>query len=385
MADHRPDIYREGDKWIIRASSMSFCTQRLVAQGLGMEGMDAPDVVQRGYDEGADNEARLLNAWRGGSESGVEVIGPYADRYKGLTLPKWKGLDPRDASSYMQSSDGGVLYPHSRLDMLDDGQFTVEWAVGNAILRGHMDGIGQCYEAPAGVDSLVGDRVMEEGKLLGLDYWKKWLKRGWGAFPHYAMQVSTYGYATGLPVVFIVGRKVRRDDGGVDIPEIHVTWIEPGELPVGRGVVMARVVRLARLCEAGDLSAVGGCDRDDWPCPVSYLHDGVKVMVEEAEALPVVEVATDQVTEFVTALEMWERAAKSASTADKDKKAMAKVLADVIAECGVDPDTRTVVRGGGREVEWYVEERKETVVKGYTMRYAKVRKMAGRNTTLTNE
>lgn len=374
MADHRPDVYRERDRWIVRASSMSYCTQRLVAQGLGHERMAVPETVQRGYDEGAGNEERLLRMWRNPELAG-EVIGPYSDRFAGKSLPKWKGLDANDPASYMQKSSGGILFPHCRHDYLSDGQFTVEWKIGNAVLRGHMDGVGQCYQAD--VDSgMVGTRVVEEGKLLGPDYWKKWLNRGWAAFPHYAMQVSVYGHATGLPVAFIVGEKVRKDDGTVSIPRIHVTWLENDELPVSKGAVVARALKIARLCEAGDLGEVGGCDRDDWPCPVSYLHDGTRagVVIADGEGLPMVEVENGKIDEFLAALGRYETVAQIATAAEKDKKAAGKVLADVVEACGVDKDTRTLVRGGGREVEWYVEERKGYTVADTVVRYAKVKK-----------
>jgi len=283
MADHRPDAYFHDGKLILRASALGFCDKRIVAGALGHEPLPTPDALQRAFDEGADNEDRVLKMWRNGDR----VEGPYAVAHADDQgqLPQWFGLDPSAAGSYKTHRDASDAFPHCTLGVLDDDQFTVEWTVGNVggypvVIRGHMDGIAQCFAACADGEMATGVRVVEEAKLLGPDYYRKWLTKGWDAFPYYATQVSIYGYATGLPVAFIVGQKIREDgdgegvEGGVRIPNVHVTWVEGNVLPVRRGQIMARALKLAKqIVDAKNGGDMPVCTSADYPCPFVYLHD----------------------------------------------------------------------------------------------------------------
>lgn len=267
MADHRSDIYRDPttDKLIFRASSINRCDLSLIYAALEYPEEQAPDKVQRGYDEGSAAEDQILARFCEGEFHGT----------------KWKLLDPADLKSYHDGNGAG--FPYSSHEIMDDGQFTIEIPVGlNWVVRGHGDGVAQCFEQTStGIEPprWIGKRVVVEAKFLGPDYFRKFLKHGISAFPYYEWQVSTYGMSTGLDVMFIVGEKLRRDDGQApDVGRVKVVHIRNSDLPVKLAQLKMRVMKIGKMVEVArrdgiDALGLGECDgKAQYPCAFYPFH-----------------------------------------------------------------------------------------------------------------
>ena len=364
MADHRPDIYPDGDRLIFRASSLSMCDTRVVASALDMTAMPTPDFLQRAYDEGSAAEEAVVSRFA----ENDHLFGPGADQ---LDRTKWEMLNPLEPSSYRQSRDSEQLLPHVALDFLDDEQFTCEVPVGGTrIVKGHLDGIGQCYEAPP-ESGLLGSRVVVEAKFLGPDFFAKWLAQGWSAVPYYAMQVSIYGYATGLPVVFIVGEKLRHEGSDPTIERVHVTCVDPDSMPVHIGKVKARVNKLARYVDSGELPA---CTKQEYPCPYYYLHDddeATSVEVTGSTTLTFTDDHAHKVAELALTSERLKATAKAVKAEQDQIKAE---LDEMLVEYRGDGPAVTVVSEQW-EVAWtYTEVAAVTrESKAYTKSYPTIK------------
>lgn len=261
VADHRPDCYVEGEKIVIRASSIGSCTRRLIGQGLGMDGEAPPAKIVGKWNESAALEDAVLAAGKKAIEEGTRC------RYKRLEVTEL-------------TAPGGIASPMRPYQ----GQWEFDWEIGErAVLRGHLDELVSIYEQERG--GYLG-KAFIEAKAFGDSYWEKWLKSGWDAFPGYAWQFSACSHALGLPGWMVVAHKI---DG--EIAEVDVRWVEQGDTPVRRGQLMARVVGVAGAVARGEMP--DACDQKDWPCPLWYLHEDVQEELVEVEDPAIVEVARE--------------------------------------------------------------------------------------------
>jgi len=361
MADHRSDVYRdtETDKLIFRASSINRCDLSLIYAALEYPEEQAPDKVQRGYDEGSAAEDEILRRFCNGEFHGT----------------KWKLLDPADLKSYHDGT--GVGFPYSSRAIMDDGQFTIEIPVGlNWVVRGHGDGIAECFEQPvdAPVDFRNNRRCVVEAKFLGPDYFRKFLKHGISAFPYYEWQVSTYGMSTGLDVMFIVGEKLRRDDGQApDVGRVEVVHIRNSDLPVKLAQLKMRVMKIGKMIETAqrdgiDALGLGECDgKAQYPCAFYPFHaEGVdkfapeaKVAVKQGSGATIkVDKEKPEAITITDAKDMWvlRKSAQdyqAALNTEKGVKAMkAKAKADVDAVLDKYRPKGVMIDGKDGEVEY---------------------------------
>lgn len=371
-------MYRDGDQWVVRASSITRCQQSLIAAAVGMEPLPPPETLQRAFDEGSAGEDEVLRMFCEGGWHGKSR----ATRAEG---DAWKLLDPTELGSYHQ---GGVSYPHVKLDLLDDDQFTMQIPVGKgAVIRGHLDGIAQRIAVGAGGEVLeMGERAVVEAKLLGPDLFAKvtrgGLIKGFGA---YAWQVSLYMAATGLPGWFVAGEKKRWKEGDercrdvdehlrYDIASVYVERFETPPIALGR--IKARVVKLVKAAEA--VEAGGGmpaCDVNQYPCEYVYLHDGTEVEIADKPEPVVVEDAelAQQVADLAAE---YHAASASERDAKKTKDACKEGLKALLAVDASGPSSPGGWQAGEWQVGWVHEEVPAATVTraAYTKSYPKISK-----------
>ena len=224
QGDDRPSVYHDPDidRWVYRASALGSCERELIAHRRGMSGSPTPDWLQTRFDEGHDWERRILNRFT--EDTGLVLRGHQAQ--------------------------GTIL-------------------VGsNVAVRGSID---------AETDDAVVD-----AKFLGPDLYRKLIKDGIGAFPHYEWQQAVYAHALEKSrICLAMGLKDIEGEGDarkvVGIKEMHYLWVDVADLPT-LGQIKARVLRLEKLAE-GD--GWPDCPQPfQYPCPFDYLHDEVDVAIE---------------------------------------------------------------------------------------------------------
>lgn len=162
MADHRPDVYWEGDRLIIRASSFGGCIGSLVRCGVGITPEAPPKDLVRRWAEGNRAEPLIVNELRA---RGARIQGA-----------------------------------------IDDQQ-EYELHVGKVTIRCHPDGIME-FTSEA-------DRVLEI-KALRPSFDRK--------FPPYLWQASIEMAATGLPLLWIYGPK--DEEGNVDLDHLELVPVD---------------------------------------------------------------------------------------------------------------------------------------------------------------
>lgn len=389
MADHRPDVYEDqsASKLIFRASSITRCSKSLVAAALEMEPQPAPAVMQLAWDEGTAAEGHLLGRFCDGG-AGWDAEGFQLD-----PAVKFKMLEVRALTSYKKGGDSDESFPYMHWSKIDDDQFTFEIPVGEkAVVRGHMDGICEVFQVPSSEPGVgvvdcppMHERAVTEAKFFGVDYFKKYLKVGLlGAegngsepFLDYAWQLSLYMHATGLPAYFIVGEKLRwskMDDAAAakaaekfiettgreagvdeqwDVGRLHVTRFNAPLISLPK--IKLRVMKLVKLIEAREL---GGCDRDQYPCAYSFLHDGgservVEVTGQESGPKPI-KITDAKIVGTVVALARQYKELTASETAAKEKKKQIAARLDELlprAE-GAEPGSAGLWEVGGVKVEW---------------------------------
>lgn len=376
-ADHRANVYVEprdesdGGLYdeitgvtglvVYRASSLGHgCIRSLVASRMGVDEEAPPDWLLERYDEGTVSEGVILNR---AFDRGGDVDMPVGD---------WKMLSAADASSYLRRLGSEDQFPHCRVEMRDTtGQFTYEIPCGKGIvIRGHLDGVAELFAQKIAKGPVsLGRRANVEVKALGESMLADWKRKGIEAFPGYAWQVSLGMYALGgkdaLPTLMLVGEKLV-DGKGEDrefkgIGGIDTVLIE--EMPVGIGKIKARVAKIEAMAR-GELPA---CDKNAYPCPHYFLHDGETRDSGEYN-LPVVK-AGDVEEELVDAITAYQAGGLAEKKGKAAKDAAKKVLDKLVEQLGVQGGGRVEMSTG--VLEWKVEvvaggtfERKE-----YTKRY----------------
>lgn len=367
MADHRPNAYFDellnaephdevNEVLIIRASTIQSCERALIAAATGMEGTGPPKAILARYDESAALEDDVIaglhakNAkWRDGSPLDIGV----------------KILDPHDMGSY-----AGVGHGISRV--VDDNQWTVEFQLVDGVwVRGHMDGMAGVYLS-GDLNIKIGQKVVIEAKAFGPDLWKKWLKKGLAGLDHYPGQCSIYQHASGLGLLFVVGKK--NSDGGLD--EVRVEYIPEPLMALGPFKTKAR--RVSRIAATGVVP--DACEQKDYPCPFYFLHDATQV-VSKPDAKPRVDLSHPstlgldevKVAELSKAASFYAIAATNERNAKNEKDARKVEMIALLEELGYKPGAAVTI--DGFDVEWCHEVVPEATVTRakYEKNFVKVR------------
>jgi len=242
--DNRPPVYREGERWVLRASSFGQCSTALARHSLGMGGEDYPATVRQAMNFGTDNEHIMVQKLR---DQGV-----------------WRVLDGDELAAYGTVDE-------------DSGQLALELTVGGrAVIRCHPDGVVE--------NTTTGERRVLEIKIMarGNDPQKSGM---------YDWQFSIESAVTKLPVLLVVGWKDPDPDNGnmrVLADDFDVRSIDA---PYGIGKVKGRALMLVKLFDqvADDPGLMPACDRDMYPCPFYQLHDKIEMRLVDENKITEVE------------------------------------------------------------------------------------------------
>jgi hypothetical protein len=319
--DNRPPVYREGGRWIIRASAFGRCTLELARHAAGMQGTPPPQAVR--------------DAWKFGRENEQVVI----DRLDSLT--PWRVLGEAELKRY------GKLHPKSR-------QLELELDVaGKTTIRCHPDGVVEHRE--------TGERRVLEVKIMarGSDP-EKWEMYRW--------QESVESAVTGgLGVLLVVGWKDPDPENGQQRVLADDLDVREIDAPYALGKVKARALLIARAAERA-MEGVwpDGCENgEQWGCAFWQLHegDGAGFMeLTDAKKVAEVEVRAAQ----IAVLEGTVRAGKGA---EEKVKALKKEVAGIVG-------SGFKGRAGGWKVSATVSQVEESVrtVKAHERTTVKIEK-----------
>lgn len=236
MADKRPDVYREDNLWVFRASSFFNCDRQLVKVAHGETPHAHPDVIQKAMDEGTEAEPQIL---AGATEHGFRMV--TGDEF---WREEW---GPRDHT----------------------GQSVVELKIGSkAVIRCHPDGIAKRFKGPVGGNPL-GDHWVVEAKKV--KEFPRDLDALFAKMPNYPWQFSIEMLGTGLPGLYLLGLW---EDGKITEVRAYPTHIPP----IPRGTILKRGMALVKAIESGDEPA---CNRAMYPCGFWDDHDGQPVWAKK--------------------------------------------------------------------------------------------------------
>lgn len=311
---------------VYRASAVGYCEWALLASRMGIDGAAPPEAMQRVFDEGHDNEERILRMFF-------------------------------EANKYL-----------ARLDD-DDVQSRVQGVMVGGIARivGHVDALAQ--HGPEVI-------AVVEAKALGDSLWKEFIKGDGfptgGLWDKYRDQVEVYMAAAGAyECGFVVGHKIN----GV-VEEISEKWLKPD---------MERLAKIKAKIATVEGRARGGvalperCDVGDWPCAYYGLIDHPKKTVEA------VVIENDK---LARAMAEFHTAGQDEKAAGERKKAARGILDGLLGihvkDSPGEMDRVVHEIRVGEQVEcgeWLVKlvERKqpESVRKAYTQRYYDVKPKKG--------
>lgn len=256
IGDNRPPIYDDGEIRVVRASSVGGCLRSLAAWGQGVDGNqeNVPVAMRRAWAEGHRNEPIILNLLRT-RELGVK------DRMGQETFEEWRPLDAYDVEmqGYATFEDTGQAKGQGRVVV------PFHSLTPKVEIRAALDGVSRVFKSKVGKGLDKGTVAVVEAKAFSEATFQKWWKHGLEPFPYYQWQVSVQAHGTGLPVLFVVGVK---DDEGVVQDIVTDFYPEP---PMSLGALKARVMKLGKLIDKGDLDFQ--CDYRMFPCPHYFLHD----------------------------------------------------------------------------------------------------------------
>ncbi len=144
---------------------------------------------------------------------------------------------------------------------IHERQAEVRLEFGDAIVLGHIDGLTEPGKTNYG--DVGAQTHLLEIKHFGTSNWAKWRAGHFSAFPVYALQVSCYMHALGLPRLCMVIH-----NGNTGAFDISLHGAAPRELWEIETIVTG-VEQLYKL--APPIGTVE-CTRD-YPCPYSVMHD----------------------------------------------------------------------------------------------------------------
>lgn len=226
---------------VYRASSIGYCPLALYYDRQGVDHEPTPEWLQKAFDEGIDNEQRIL-----------DMLYSKTPLWKLYTVEELKnrGYQMGDVTGDPSGNDYS-------------SQVRVEIPVGNVgVVRGHVDGVA--YIWLSGHKRYWETRGVE-AKAFGNSLWGLYKRKGLAGFPKYQWQVSVLMHGLGLPFLFVVGRK---DDAGV-VQEIDIEEVD--EPPVSLGQIKGRVLGLEARLGSGNEPK---CDIPFmYPCPFYQLHE----------------------------------------------------------------------------------------------------------------
>lgn len=239
LADHRPDVYEEGGKWVFRASSFGSCDSALVRSALGHTPSDGPAFMDAGRQYGADNEHVAMRQFS--------------------ISHGWKFLTPRALET--RYGWGTVKA---------NGQIELDLKVPGGVVRVHPDGVASCWKIEGATPEKMATLPYGMGDLRVVEC--KILVEGSRPFdnPNYLWQFSIEMAATGLKGIYVIAwkdRETKELNGKIDV----AYYADP---PMTLGQIKARAARLAKMIrQAEEGGGLPACDRKMFPCGFFADHD----------------------------------------------------------------------------------------------------------------
>jgi hypothetical protein len=233
MSDDRGSVYKEGDVWIFRASSIGMPLRCLASAASGYDPLPAPEYLLKAAAEGNRYEPIVKDRLR---ELGLRVTG-----------------------------EQGFV----ELDVTDTLR-----------LRGHLDGFHVMAPEVDHPDSFgwqtmgldPDDDLILEVKSMSKNVWAKWMKHGFDGFKRYRWQLAVYMHATKRKALYVC---INRDTEALDfrvVDEPPVPWQE-----IRQHVMMADYHR-----RQGTLPPCDGTS--EYTCSFDYLCDAKSMLLEEVES-----------------------------------------------------------------------------------------------------
>lgn len=335
---------------VYRASLLGSCTTVLVGAAIGEELADLPANIRLRADEGTMLESVIL----------AKFHEDFA--YRAATYPELADL----------KRDGVIAGYNPEME-----QVQVRLDVGkSARVQAHPDEIATHVKWN---EDRPRRFVDVEAKALGEDYWKSWQRALSScdtpqeackvAFDRYAWQVSARMACTGLPVIFVCGRKKYDEEGVIaaEVDELSVTLFETP--PYSAGELKARVMRAEKYAREG---VVPDCDKPDYPCPM-YSHPAHPENAKDEIAWVPVD-GDDELRDCLIAIEAYKADAKAATDAVNAERKKLDVL---MARHEISQDVAGNYLVDGRvRFSWIVVEKKGYEVKPSTQRYPKIETVA---------
>lgn len=242
VEDHGRNVYR--------LSALGGDQAQLVAGAMGVQGAEMPAKLLPRLEEGKAAEDVILK------------LVHEQFKYRRATYNELGKL-----------REEGVIAGYNPVEQ----QVQVRLEVGTtAMVQGHTDEV--CVIG-VGSDFFV----VVEAKAFGPDLWKKWVARHdiTKDFERYAWQVSGLIAATGLPVLFAVGKKDRDaiDAGDLGaISELDARLYTPEKPPFTLAQIKGRVMSAQKHVNNHDIPE---CDKGGWPCP--FFKEGFCLGKAEVE------------------------------------------------------------------------------------------------------
>lgn len=210
--DHRPDVYKDGDLWVYRASAVAGCPRSLWYARTGVERSPVAESLQKAFREGSNSEDLALQMAR-------------EKFFLDITDPQY--------------------------------EYEIEVMEG-VVIRGHLDGLGK--------DGAMKREGNIEAKMLGKDLWKKSASERFKAIPHWLPQVQLGMRGSGRKICWMIwGQK---DDEGV-CAEVTYSTVEYSAREVA--VILAKVREIEEMVASGKSPE---CPKEEFGCSYWQLHEG---------------------------------------------------------------------------------------------------------------
>lgn len=257
--------------WVYRASGLGNCIRALVGARRGMTALPWPEDFKARFADGNLHEGAVKQALR---DAGLRVD----HEQDTCVLPVMSGAEIRG------HTDGVVM---------------------GSLGAFNFAGVTLPPEAEGcvGADGFL--RVVLEVKAFADSGWKKFDRNGLDDYPYYAIQLSVYMAAYGLPGLMAVKNK---NNG-------KMAWRFYAEPPVPIAELRKRVAQVEAAVLTSDLPA---CDKPNWPCLYAYLHEDVAEKGHEDVAEE--EVAMDAPSELAMSVAVWAAEYDDARTAESNAK-----------------------------------------------------------------
>lgn len=280
----KPYAYEDDTGRVVyRASSLGACTGALTRARLGVSGAMPNDFMQTRFDEGHNWEARVLAAGLG--DDWVQIT-------DGDKLAAWGTLVDSEAGIQVETE--------------------VTWS--NKVIKCHPDAIA--------VKRDTLQPYVVEVKFLGAQMWDDIVyTTGRGMSEGYKWQVAIEMLSTGLPMLYVVGKKVVSEDAdGGRVVELGEVWTkEILEPPYSLKQVKARVLEVEGYVARGEMPA----------CPVPFVYPCPYYADHEARGVEVINSVV--LGEWIG---VWREAVKAKERADKDLEFTRKAIAEQMGELG---------------------------------------------------